>query len=345
MRRTRRWALGLGLTGIGALGAFGARRVFAAPRGDDVPTTVAISGTPIPFLSRKEPERQDFGSLRYRSGLVLSSDYSGFGGLSGLWRSPDGRRMLAVSDNAQWLSAEITTRDGRLAGVTNATMSPVIGANGRPLRQGRGYDTESLAVDDGLAYVGIERVNEVLRFDIARDGTAARGIPVPVPAEVKSLANNDGLEAMAVAPAGHPLAGSLVAIAEDLRNGDDGPTRGWVLTGSRRFSFDVVRSEGFDVTDLAFLPTGEALLLERRYRVLSGVACRIRRLPVGAFRPDVPVDGPVVFEAAGGEEIDNMEGIAIHADPATGGTVVTLVSDDNFNALQRTLLLEFALLA
>jgi hypothetical protein len=37
-----------------------------------------------------------------------------------------------------------------------------------------------------------------------------------------------------------------------------------------------------------------------------------------------------------------MEGIAVHRN-AQGETIVTLVSDDNFSAIQRNLLLQFAL--
>jgi hypothetical protein len=37
-----------------------------------------------------------------------------------------------------------------------------------------------------------------------------------------------------------------------------------------------------------------------------------------------------------------MEGIAAHRG-ASGETIITLISDDNFSALQRTLLLQFAL--
>jgi hypothetical protein len=40
--------------------------------------------------------------------------------------------------------------------------------------------------------------------------------------------------------------------------------------------------------------------------------------------------------------IDNMEAIAAHRS-AAGETILTLMSDDNFSALQRTLLMQFAL--
>jgi hypothetical protein len=37
-----------------------------------------------------------------------------------------------------------------------------------------------------------------------------------------------------------------------------------------------------------------------------------------------------------------MEGIAVHS-AASGETIVTLVSDDNFSVIQRNLLLQFAI--
>jgi hypothetical protein len=44
-----------------------------------------------------------------------------------------------------------------------------------------------------------------------------------------------------------------------------------------------------------------------------------------------------------GYQVDNMEALGVHRTPQ-GETVLTLLSDDNFSALQRTLLLQFTLL-
>ena len=43
-----------------------------------------------------------------------------------------------------------------------------------------------------------------------------------------------------------------------------------------------------------------------------------------------------------GSQIDNMEGLSVHRD-AAGALVLTLISDDNFSLLQRTVLLQFTL--
>jgi hypothetical protein len=59
-------------------------------------------------------------------------------------------------------------------------------------------------------------------------------------------------------------------------------------------------------------------------------------------KPGTTVDGPALFEADMSYHIDNMEGLSVHRAP-DGALVLTLISDDNFSMIQRTLLLQFAL--
>ena len=60
------------------------------------------------------------------------------------------------------------------------------------------------------------------------------------------------------------------------------------------------------------------------------------------IKPGAQVDGTPLIEADLGQQIDNMEGIAVHRN-ASGEIIITLVSDDNFSPIQRNLLLQFAL--
>jgi hypothetical protein len=335
VKLTRRAVLG-GLAGIGVGGAVASRNAWSRTTLRES-VEIEIKAEPLETLAIEEPEHRRFGGTVFRSGLVLSSSFDGFGGLSGLWRSRDGRSLVAVTDRGLWLTARVLSREGRLAGLANAVMAPILDASGRPLRDTRFFDTESLTIVQGTAYIGVERRHAVFRFPFGRDGVEARGQPVQLP-ELGDLKSNQGLEAIGVIPALQNLAGSLVAIAE--RAGDT-TTRGFIITGPRRGAFEIVLRDGFDVTDLAFLDNGDMLLLERRFRILGGPAARIRRFPAGAIRPGATLDAPIVFESGAGIWIDNMEGMSVHREGSN--SIVTLVSDDNFSAWQRTLLLEFAL--
>jgi hypothetical protein len=61
-----------------------------------------------------------------------------------------------------------------------------------------------------------------------------------------------------------------------------------------------------------------------------------------SIAPGALVDGEGIFHADLGQEVGNMEGIDAHV-TEQGETVLTLISDDNFSLIQRTLLLQFTL--
>src|SRR5262249_40208748 len=153
-------------------------------------------------------------------------------------------------------------------------------------------------------YVGIERVNRIVRFDFGRFGVLARAEPIAVPPGIAKLPNNKGLEAMVVVPRGQPLAGTLIAISE--RGLDAGGNiRGFLINGPSPGEFAVRRRDDFDISDCALLPSGDLLLLERRFSWLSGVAMRIRRVRLATVAPGALVDGEVLVFADMGYQIDN----------------------------------------
>jgi hypothetical protein len=152
---------------------------------------------------------------------------------------------------------------------------------------------------------------------------------------------NQGFEALAVIQAG-PLKGSVVAFAERYTRGS-GYHTGWVWIGGQPQRMQLRDIDSFNITDAAGLPDGGLLVLERFFRWSEGVKMRIRRLAPADIKPGARLDGHVVFEGDQGYEIDNMEGIAVHRG-GSGETVVSVISDDNFNRfLQRTVFLQFTL--
>lgn len=296
----------------------------------------------LPWFDSRDHAARRFGDLTFRSGVEINDPYPYFGGFSGLWRSPDGRALLAASDNGDWFAADVRDDGSGIAGFDSAVTAPMLDAEGRPLGTTENFDVEAFAVADGVAYVATERTNALIRFDLRESGIAVRGEELPAPEPMRAWPRNRGPEGLAVAPPASPVAGALVFVAERSRHGADTPTAGVIVEGDRHGTFDVARSDWFDVTDLEFLENGDLLVLERRYRIFRDVGARIRRIPGETLRPGALVDGPVIFEAGAPHQIDNMEGLASHRAPS-GELVLTMISDDNFSIMQRTLLLEFVL--
>src|SRR5580704_2018155 len=276
------------------------------------PVSIEVNARPIPSFDTRDHSRTRFGALEYRSGLVLTSRFPGFGGLSGL-------------------------------GLDDVEAAPMLGADGRPITARGWFDTESIALDGPHVYIGLERVNRVLRFDFSEGFTRSRGEEVPMPAAVRKLPFNKGLEALVFVPKGLPLAGTLIAISE---RGLDaaGNLIAFLVGGPTPGQFSVHRTDNYDISDAVLLPSGDLLVLERKFSLLSGAGIRIRRIALGSVAAGAGVDGPSIFEADLGQLLDNWEGIDALVTPE-GATVLTMVSDDNFSIIQRTLLLQFTLVA
>ena len=305
------------------------------------PVTIQVRSKPIPHFDVRDPSRRQFGLLQFRGGIELTSPTREFGGISSLRVERDGSRFLAVTDKGQWLRGRIRYQGDTPTGIDDAEMAPILGPDGRPITARGWYDSEGLTEDGGTVYVAFERVHQIVRFDYGKNGLGARGQPIKVPPEFKALPSNKGIEGLVVVPKGIPLAGTLIALSERAED-EVGNIRAFLLAGPTPGAFSVKRSGDFDITDAAITPGGDLLILERRFSVLRGAGMRLRRLPLAGIEPGETVDGPALFEADAGYQIDNMEALSVHRS-ASGDTVLTLVSDDNFSQLQRTLLLQFTL--
>lgn len=305
---------------------------------------IEVKATPITAFRTGAPETR-FGQLEFRGGLVLGSTAPAFGSLSGMDFSLDGSELVFVADTGSWLRAKPIEENGKLIGMESAVLAPILDRNGRPIIGKKPGDAEGLRIvarnGKEAALVSFEQTNDLRLFAEAPDLARATPKTVKLPATVRSITRNRGFESVAVAPADGPLAGATMLIAErslDL----DGNHRAFVLSGPRAGTLSIKRIGDYDVTDAAFLPDGDLLILERRFSFTSGFGMRLRRIAVADVRPGKTVDGPVLLEADMRYQIDNMEGLAVRQNEK-GETVIAVVSDDNHNILQRTILLYFVL--
>src|SRR5262249_6457088 len=156
----------------------------------EAPVRIELRARPILAFEPRDPSRRRFGQLEFRGGVELTSTYKEFGGLSAIRVGRDGARFLALTDQGRWLRGRITYEGTRPTGVADAEMAPIRGPDGKPLAARRWYDTESIAEDGGTLYVGIERVDQIVRFDYGKDGLMARGQPIAVPPGFKNLPYN-----------------------------------------------------------------------------------------------------------------------------------------------------------
>src|SRR6266567_2052854 len=212
------------------------------------PVAIEVSARPIPSFDPRDPSRLRFGALEYRSGLVLTSRFPGFGGLSAWrWLDAKGERFIAVSDKGSWFTGRTLYRGREMTGLDDVEAAPLLGPDGRPIAARGWFDSEAIALDGPLAYVALERVNQVLRYDFSKGFTRARGEVVPLPPAARKLPYNKGIEALVVVPKGLPLAGTLIAISERGLDAQGNITA--FLIGKTLGLFSVRRTDNFDISD------------------------------------------------------------------------------------------------
>ncbi len=297
---------------------------------------LALAARAVP-LHAGDPERTRVGALRYRGGLELTSSDARFGGLSGLLVSEDGGRMTAVGDQGHWVTARLLYDGaGRLSGVAEAEIGELHGPGDAHLRGKRDRDSESLTrLSDGAIVVGFERSHRLWRYPAGTTPLAGQPAPLPAPSGLEALRSNSGIEALATLSDG-----ALFALAEGRREETESPAYlrrdgAWVGLSYRRHG-------GFRPSGAARLPGGDLLVIERSFNIIDGVAVRLRRIAARTIVPGARLDGAAIAVLSPPLTVDNLEGVAARR-TAAGETLIYLVSDDNFNPLQRTLLLVFAL--
>jgi hypothetical protein len=248
---------------------------------------------------------------------------------------------VAVQDTGWWLTAELTYHaDGNLSGMQGAEVAPMLDARGQPL-EGRAADAEGLTVAPGNRFggdvlVSFEHQHRVDRYPFGTRGFLARPGPVLLPAAVKQSPANGGMEAITT------LADGSLLILTELYADEEGHLHGWLLRGDRFDDLRLERTDLFAASDLATLPGGDAVVLERLFYPRLARAARLRRIPAAAIRPGALLKGTELATLSKGFTVDNMEALAVRVDEK-GKVFLYLASDDSGSPSQRTLLLLFEL--
>ena len=297
---------------------------------------VAVKTRPVP-LDRSQPPSTKAGKLEYRGGIELQSADKRFGGFSSLWVSPDGQRMLTLSDVSDWLTARLVYGlAGELIGVDDAEMGRLVGVDGYPLpAQTFETDAEALEmVSSGGIIVTFERNHRIWFYPPATPPFSLAPRALSIPPGLKDAPSNEGLEAFTELPDGR-----FLTITEGLREGD--AFVGWIGDGKVWQKLTVATHGAYQPTDAKALPNGDVLLLERRYNPLTGVGGRIRLIPANQIVPGGRLVGEELADIAPPLSVDNFEGLGVRR--GDGEWLIYIISDDNFQSIQRTYLMMFAL--
>ena len=297
-----------------------------------------VTAEPV-ALSPSQPQRETVGALTYRGGLELHGDGTGLGGLSAIALDEDGAGFLALSDVGYWIRGRLEFDAARtLVGVSPLYAGALHDANALPVVHPFS-DAEALAIaDDGTAIIGFERDHRLWSYDRNADGGLS-GSPsaVSAPPGLVDAPENGGIEALTLLQDGR-----WVAVAEEL--GTEQGQLGWVGTGPPQAiawqPFRYRAADGFAVSDVAALPDGDLVFLERSFSLLTGFRARLVHVRSSALSAGATVEGETLGAWAPPLTTDNFEAVGVIAGPPNK-LMFIIVSDDNFRPFQRNLVLAF----
>lgn len=274
-------------------------------------------------LSQQDPGHTRLGAAEVLGILELRAGERWFGGISGMIL--DGDRLVAVNDSGHWLSMRLETDEtGRPLAVSELNIAPLGGLDGS---RDDGDAEELVATPDGLM-VAFERRHRLWLYP---DGLSGKPKPLAAPQGFTRLPANGGAEAVAALGDGR-----LLVIAEE---GDETLSPAWLGRPGAWERLSYRRHGQFRPTGATLLPGGDVLVVERRFTWLGGMAMRLVRLDGAAFGSGAVLQGREVALLEPPLTVDNYEAVAVRPRPLDGRLVAYLMSDDNFFAMQATLLM------
>jgi hypothetical protein len=282
-------------------------------------------------LDPAHPGQRRVGELIFLAAWELGSGNGDFGGISGLTALPDGR-FVGVSDAGTLIGFGLTSDDC----IDRPFIAPLPESEG-PGKSFRDRDSEGITYDrdSGQFWVSYEARHAIRRFS----RSFARSNGMVRPAEIQGWPSNKGAETIV-----RVADGRFIVIAESLEedihdallfSGDP------VEPGTVISRFNYRPPAGYRVTDGAMLPDGRLLLLHRKIGIPKGFAAKLAVVDPENIVKDARIKGSVIATLTPPLLVDNMEGVAVTADKDKA--IIWLISDNNFNIFQRTLLMKFQL--
>jgi hypothetical protein len=213
-------------------------------------------------------------------------------------------------------------------------------ANGKAVRWTR-TDAEGMDIvngrngrkNDAELVISFEREQRIVRY--RTDGTAISQYTLPKPLDdIKNYQGaNKALEAVCI----DPDRGILTAPEQPLRDERAGYTRIFDLKGTSWY-YPVTKNSG--IVAMECLGHGDILVLERDYlSIMVHTIITLKRIHLPAGLADgatLAAETLVRLDDTNGLRLDNFEGLTHHR-----GNRYFMISDNNDNFLQRTLLLYF----
>jgi hypothetical protein len=272
---------------------------------------------------------------------TTSIDGLALGGLSGLAWDEDESRLYALSDAGALFHLRPHFDDGHLVRVQLLAAFALRDHHGRPLKDDRA-DAEGIVLrhanngkpGDSVVAVSFERHPRIVLYEPDGRHVETLRLPADLVGAERYAGRNKALESLTWLP----VTGFLTAPERPLRGAGDGIVSLFALDG-RSWHYPLLATPKASLVDMQPLPDGSLLTLERGHGLMFlpiVISLRQTRVTAGNAGQRLPVATLATLDSSLGWSVDNFEGLTHHREGK-----FFMVSDDNFSALQKTLLVYF----
>lgn len=288
--------------------------------------------------------KKSIAPLQVKRVIQLHAEEAFFGGFSGMRLHPENDEFIAISDSGHaWVGKFGFNDKGVLKTLDESAFFPLPGPEGIQLGNKSLADSEAVtwSKDQKSLLISFEYRHRVWKYDLANTSikSISKSQPVALGAApfLARLPANGGIEAMATLSDGSLLL--LSEQGEGYRNGKGA----WHFNAGKAFPLNYLNPGPYVPTDAARLNEGKILVLNRHYSPLAGVSAVLTIIdaPVSANRPLQILKPRHLVQLKAPFPTDNYEALTVRR--RKDGWDVFILSDDNFNAVQKTLLLHLYL--
>jgi len=291
---------------------------------------------PDELITSERMQIKNISSLGISNQYINRIPSNEFSGLA--W---DGNKniLYAVSDSGYLYHLKITVENGILIKAEVLKAYKLRDKKGKRLKRKK-TDSEGLTLKRD--HKG--RVTELLisferRFRIARFSLQGRLLgELTLPRSLRNRKDyqdeNKGLEAVML----HPQYGVITAVELPLKTAPLHYQTLYSMQG-KVWHFKQSKYPNSSITGLEILPNGDVLVLERAFSGLfSAVVISLRRVKLASCNQlrQCEVEDVAIFSSTDGWHVDNFEGLTHYQ-----GNQYLMVSDDNKNIIQNTVLVLF----
>lgn len=301
-------------------------------------TSYRVSMEPDDLKSSQYMQLKLEGSLGISGAKVNDLDVTE---LSDLAWDADEKLLYAISDRGYLYTIRLSINNNKLTKADIISATTLKGKNKKPVR-GRDQDSEGMTiknanngrVGDAELIISFEGNSRLVRYNTRGDYLGELPLPKKLSNHRNFRHGNKMLESLTT----HPKYGLITAAELPLKANPENQQTLYSQRG-QEWHFPRHKAAESSVTALEVLPNGDILVLERAFSgIFSPLVVSLRQVMLNQCDKfsHCKTRDLAVFNSGEGWNIDNFEGLT-----HLGGNRYLMVSDDNKNPLQQTLLVMF----